>query len=117
MSSATVEREKYIERVRLAREEADLRQEDVARHIGVDRPTYTNYESRRSMPHKYIPKFCEITKVNIEWLMTGTGEMRKNEGELLSSLIHRVRSGFEEDLAAKPLLDSLEAMAKEKEKK
>lgn len=76
---STLDRENYIARVKEARVNAGLLQEDIAKSLGIDRPTYTNYESRRAMPQKYIAKFCEITRVSEKWLLTGEGELNSKE--------------------------------------
>lgn len=118
MNNATSDREKYIERVKEARIAAGLKQEEIANYIGVDRPTYTNYESRRAMPQKYIAKFCEITKINEKWLLTGIGNMSAaSKEEKLYNLMESVEQEFSEDAFISPLLQSLKAAVKEREGK
>lgn len=75
MKSLTDSQREYISRTRQAREAAKKKHAETAASIGVDRPTYTNYESRRPMPQKYIAKFCQYTGVREKWLLTGEGPM------------------------------------------
>lgn len=76
MKTRTQSRKEYLERVKQARLLSGKKQDEVARAIGVDRPTYTNYESRRAMPQKYIVDFCLFTGVTEKWLLTGEGPMK-----------------------------------------
>lgn len=74
----TKDQELYILRVIQARESSGITQEEISRRIGVERPTYSNYERHRPMPQKYIAKFCQITNTNERWLLTGNGDMRNS---------------------------------------
>ena len=56
----------------------DLDQEQMALALDVSRSAYAQYESGRTpMQSRHIPKFCEITGVTADWLLTGRGLMYK----------------------------------------
>jgi DNA-binding XRE family transcriptional regulator len=66
--------EAFTRRVYSAREHASLRQEDVADVLGIQQSTYSKYEFRTPLPHRYIRAFCMLCRVNVEWLVTGQGK-------------------------------------------
>jgi DNA-binding XRE family transcriptional regulator len=66
--------EAFTRRVYSAREHASLRQEDVAEVLGIQQSTYSKYEFRTPLPHRYVRAFCMLCRVNVEWLMTGQGK-------------------------------------------
>ena len=39
--------------------------------LGIPAGTYTRYETRTMMPHHLIPRFCQLTGVNADWLFFG----------------------------------------------
>jgi DNA-binding XRE family transcriptional regulator len=65
--------EAFTRRVYSAREHSGLRQEDVAAVLGIQQSTYSKYEFRTPLPHRYVRAFCTLCRVNVEWLMTGQG--------------------------------------------
>lgn len=73
---AREDREAFAERVAWAREAAGYTQEETALLLDISQARYSKYEGSRAtlMPHALIPKFCLITRVSIEWLMTGQGK-------------------------------------------
>jgi transcriptional regulator with XRE-family HTH domain len=75
MDKRTKDKKAYIQRVRQARLNTPYTQEEMAKKIGVDRPTYTNYEIRRAMPQRYIAKFCKAAGISADWLLRGIGPM------------------------------------------
>ena len=77
METFTKDKSAYIQRVREARQNTPYTQAEMAELIGVDRPTYTNYEIRRAMPQRYIAKFCKAAGVNADWLLRGIGPMEE----------------------------------------
>tara|TARA_A200000113_G_C8791985_1_gene331204 strand:- start:269 stop:670 length:402 start_codon:yes stop_codon:yes gene_type:complete len=97
MTGDTKNREQYIARVKLARENSGLKHREVADLIGCSREAYTNYESRRPMPQKYLAKFCEATKARSEWLLTGKGAMTNDQMDTLFEEIEEMWSSFSED--------------------
>lgn len=62
------------DRLRFARTEARLSQQDVADLLGTSRPTVTQYELGTSRPDQAkLPILCKILSTNLDWLMTGEG--------------------------------------------
>jgi transcriptional regulator with XRE-family HTH domain len=69
-------RNSFVARVREAREKANYLQTEIAELLGTTQPTYSKYEGRMNepstlLPHHLIEKFCALTGVTIEWLITG----------------------------------------------
>lgn len=61
----------FISRTREARTAANLTQDEVARVLGIEQPTYKWYETRTPLPHRYVAPFCTLTRVSSDWLFTG----------------------------------------------
>jgi transcriptional regulator with XRE-family HTH domain len=60
------------DRLRKAREEAGLSQQDLAADLGIARQSVSNYESGRFRPRRPVMlAWAMRTKVPLEWLMTG----------------------------------------------
>lgn len=72
--SETEETAAYIGRVREAREAKFSTQKPVYKFLEVEQDQYKHWETKRPMPRRYIPKFCIITEVSMEWLLTGDGK-------------------------------------------
>jgi transcriptional regulator with XRE-family HTH domain len=49
---------------------------DSADFLGMKRPTYTHYESGERSFAKIAPEIARRLKVNLEWLLTGRGDMK-----------------------------------------
>jgi transcriptional regulator with XRE-family HTH domain len=60
-----------IQRTRHARNAVDINQIKIAETMGIPRATYANYETDRVMDIELMPKFCKITGISIEFLLTG----------------------------------------------
>lgn len=58
-------------RIAQAREEAGLRQEDLADLIGVATRTIQNYEAAATKPYGKLRAIAEATGRNVEWLLHG----------------------------------------------
>jgi hypothetical protein len=43
----------------------------MAEALSIPPGTYTRYETRTMMPHHLIPRFCQLTGVNADWLFFG----------------------------------------------
>lgn len=116
--SSTQEKDAYIRRVKQARLDCGKTQQEIADFIGTDRTTYTNYENRRQMPRNHMAKFCEITNTRPEWLLTGTGPMKKSNS--MEDRIHEILDEgieyFKNDLVIESQMKSLQAMIKERSK-
>lgn len=78
--SETEETLAYIARVRAARIAKFATQKPVYSYLDIPQDTYKHYEvipatgKGRPMPMRYIPKFCLITEISVEWLLTGEGK-------------------------------------------
>jgi DNA-binding transcriptional regulator YiaG len=65
--------DEFTQRVLSARVAAQLSQEQIAHVLQVPQPTYSKYEGRSLMPHRYMWTFCLACGVSVEWLVTGQG--------------------------------------------
>ena len=72
--SETEQKHAFISRVRLAREARYPTQKPILIILDIDQGLYKQYESRTPLPHRFIPKFCAATGVEIDWLLTGEGK-------------------------------------------
>lgn len=72
--SETEEKLAFIRRVRLAREARFETQKPMLTILGLDQGTYKQYETRTVLPHRFLPKFCAATGVELDWLLTGEGK-------------------------------------------
>jgi transcriptional regulator with XRE-family HTH domain len=65
------------QRLRKARMAAGFKHgADAADSLGIKRPTYTHYESGERSFAKIAPEMARRLKVNLEWLLTGRGDMK-----------------------------------------
>jgi hypothetical protein len=71
--SETEEKAAFIQRTKLARIARFKSQTPICTILDLEQGTYKQYETRTYLPHRYIPKFCAATGVDIEWLLTGEG--------------------------------------------
>jgi len=75
--SESEEDQAFIRRVRAAREAKFSGQKPVYEFLQIPQDQYKHYEiitgKGRPLPRRYIPKFCTITEVSMEWLLTGEG--------------------------------------------
>ncbi len=66
-----------MERLRNLREEANLKQEDIANIIGIKRATYTSYEIERdTIPITHLNNLCNYFDVSIDYVL-GLTEKKK----------------------------------------
>jgi len=72
--SETEETLAYIRRVRQAREAKFNTQKPVYTFLDIKQDHYKHWEINRAMPRRFVPKFCIITEVSMEWLLTGEGK-------------------------------------------
>ena len=72
----------FSERMKLARKEREMSQQEFGRHLGVSRDVISNLESNRVDPKEpFINHMCRIFSINKEWLLNGTGEMNDEQIE------------------------------------
>ena len=74
-------------RVRQARTAADIKQEDLARAIGVKQSTISELELRPKASSKHLIAIAKALKVDPLWLATGEGEMHGNSEQSFSGEI------------------------------
>ena len=60
-------RREFVNRVVDAR--GDKPQKEMARLLDIPLPTYKSYERRSLVPHALLKRYCDITGVEIEWLL------------------------------------------------
>lgn len=65
-------RKDFFARVKSARVMSGMAPEEIAKELGVKRNTYLTWERRTLMPHDKLIAFCEITRTDFYFLMTGT---------------------------------------------
>ena len=64
----------FFQRVKAARNAVNMKQWQLAEALGMPQDRYKQYEGRSLLPHHLIGRFCIITHVDPEWLVTGHGE-------------------------------------------
>ena len=57
-------------KVKLARRGSGYSAPDMARLLGITLDKYYRYESRHMMRHDLIPLFCELTKIDMDKLLS-----------------------------------------------
>lgn len=72
--SETEETLAFIRRTRAAREAKFETQKPVYSYLDVAQAHYKHWETKRPMPRRFIPKFCTICEVSMDWLLTGEGD-------------------------------------------
>lgn len=64
-------------RIRDLREDADLTQTEVARELGIDQRTYSNYETeKREMPMRHYRQLALFYHTSVDYLTGLTDERR-----------------------------------------
>jgi len=64
----------FMARVAQARIARGLKQWQIAEALGMPQDKYKQYEKRSLLPHHLIGRFCIVTRVDPEWLVTGRGQ-------------------------------------------
>lgn len=67
-------KQEFIGRVKAARTAIGWKQWQMAEALNMPQDKYKQYEGRSLLPHHLIGRFCIITRVDPEWLMTGRGQ-------------------------------------------
>lgn len=67
-------KQRFMARVAEARIARGLKQWQLAEALGMAQDKYKQYESRSLLPHHLIGRFCIVTRVDPEWLVTGRGQ-------------------------------------------
>jgi len=67
-------------RVRFAREESGLSQDELAKKIGMKQPSLSELENgAKGKRTRYLPAIAEATGFNVHWLDTGMGNQKPAE--------------------------------------
>lgn len=66
-------------RVAAARAALGWKQWQMAEALDMPQDKYKQYEKRSLLPHHLIRRFCLISRIDMEWLLTGRGKMRLGE--------------------------------------
>lgn len=67
-------KQSFIKRVKQARASLGWKQWQMAEALDMPQDRYKQYESRSLLPHHLIGRFCLVTRVAPDWLLTGHGE-------------------------------------------
>jgi hypothetical protein len=67
--------ESIIERIKKLKGLRD--DQEVAALLGLTKGAFSERKRRGSIPKKELELFCERESINIDWLLTGEGEMKK----------------------------------------
>lgn len=61
----------FHDRVRAARKGRGWTQETMADLLGFSQGHYKQWETRDLMPHEVMPRFCVLTGITLDYLLTG----------------------------------------------
>ena len=67
-------KQEFTGRVKAARQALGWKQWQMANALDMTQDKYKQYEGRSLLPHYLIGRFCLITRIDPNWLMTGHGE-------------------------------------------
>lgn len=99
MSTDSKAKEEIAKRLRWARKQAGLSQGQVARLLGVHRPTISQIESGdRSLKADEIQKFAEMYDVKDSWIVSGDAKIDKDEDAKLTLAARELKKLRKEDL-------------------
>jgi hypothetical protein len=75
-STPATYRSAFFRRVRTARELFSEDYKAMAHALGIPEGTYYRYETRTMLPHHLVPRFCQLTGINADWLFNGPSAAR-----------------------------------------
>lgn len=68
----------YFKRLRDMREDSDLKQDDVAKILGIAQTVYSRYErGYQTIPVEHLIKLCEYYKVSADYLLGISDNMER----------------------------------------
>ena len=67
-------KQEFVDRVKAARIATGMKQWQIAESLGMPQDKYKQYEGRSLLPHHLIGRFCIVTRIDPEWLVTGRGQ-------------------------------------------
>jgi len=86
----------FGDRLQGFRKARGISQTEMAEVMGCRQPTVCDYEKNNVSPSvKIIQKIAETYKVNLNWLMTGKGEMMLSESDIMASELNNFKVVFE----------------------
>ena len=92
MSKDATTRQAIAARVRAARIQAGLSQGQVARILGVQRPTISEIEAgRRKVAAEELTRFADVYGVSLSWLTTNEPEVSDPEVELAARELAKLK--------------------------
>jgi len=78
-------KQSFTKRVKEARKALGWKQWEMAEALDMQQDKYKQYEGRSMLPHHLLGRFCLITHVNPEWLLTGHGKKLLKPLEIVES--------------------------------
>lgn len=84
------------ERLKLARINKNLSQQEVADRAGISQPTYYKIESGKTKRTTYLHELAQVLGVSSRWLATGNGEMLSAQAQV-DALIASMPNGITHD--------------------
>lgn len=67
-------KQEFTRRVKAARAALGWKQWQMAEALGMPQDKYKQYEGRSLLPHHLIGRFCLLTRIDPDWLLTGRGQ-------------------------------------------
>lgn len=78
-------------RTKYARKEAGYKsQASIAQGMGITREAYAWYETTADMPTDKLALFRDLTGFNTDWLLTGSGPMKKDRDDWTQKHVSRL---------------------------
>ena len=100
-----MDKDKTVElgqRIKDLRRKLRISQADFARKVEISKTTVCHYESGQRVPDSNLTaKICSEFKVNVEWLLTGKGEMFKPTTKTTTA------TGLAEKIQGDPVLNEI----------
>jgi len=71
------------------RKSLSLSQKDFAKMLGITQQSYNNYEKgKRAIPNELMSKINNMFNVNLNWLLTGRGEMFLKDNPKIAGIVN-----------------------------
>ncbi|NHC02360.1 helix-turn-helix transcriptional regulator [Acinetobacter sp. 187] len=83
------------ERLKKARRDARLSQQQVADAVGIKQPTYQSLESGKNLKSAYIPQIADLLNVDTNWLLTGSGSNETDD--LVRKIVEKAHNSLLND--------------------
>jgi transcriptional regulator with XRE-family HTH domain len=93
MAESDINRASIAQRLRAAREQAGLSQGQVAKHLGIQRPTVSEIEAgRRKVSAEELAELAQLYKVSMSWLVKNEPEVADPAVELAARELAKLRT-------------------------